>query len=84
MNESQITYLAYNLMNHKKPDWMAVKTILDLALEQHPNSSMVFSRFGDYYLKINDKQNALSNYKKALTLEPENKDIKEIINQLSK
>lgn len=83
-NESQITYLAYNLMNHKNPDWMAVKTILDLALEQHPNSSMVFSRFGDYYLKINDKQNALSNYKKALTLEPENKDIKEIINQLSK
>lgn len=84
MNESQITYLAYNIMNCKKPDWKAVKTILDLALEQHPNSSMVFSRFGDYYLKINDKQKALSNYKKALNLEPENNDFNKIVTQLSK
>ncbi|MBC7523537.1 MAG: serine hydrolase [Flavobacterium sp.] len=84
MNESQITYLAYNMMNYKKADMMAVKTILDLALEQYPNSSIVFTRIGDYYLKINDKQMALSNYKKALTLEPENKDITAIVNQLSK
>ena len=44
MNEGQITYLAYDLMNRKPLNERAVRTILDVATEQHPNSSMVFSR----------------------------------------
>jgi CubicO group peptidase (beta-lactamase class C family) len=54
MNEYQITYLAYDLMNKKPLNTDAVKTILDIAIEQHPNSSIVHSRWGDYYLKLND------------------------------
>ena len=53
MNEYQITYLAYDLMNKKPLNTDAVKTILDIAIEQHPNSSIVHSRWGDYYLKLN-------------------------------
>ena len=69
MNEYQITYLAYDLLNKKQADFEAVKTVLELAQQQHPNSSIVYSRWGDYYLKINDKTNATKNYQKALDVE---------------
>jgi tetratricopeptide (TPR) repeat protein len=70
MNEYQITYLAYDLMNKKPLNLEAVKTILELAVEQHPNSSIVYSRWGDYYLKINDRTNAIKSYQQALKLDP--------------
>lgn len=83
MNEYQITYLIYELINRKNTDFAAVKTILDLANEQNPKSSIVECRWGDYYLKTNNKQMALESYKKALILEPENEDIKSSITKLS-
>ena len=83
MNEYQITYLIYELMNNKNADLESVKTLLDLALEQNPNSSVVACRWGDYYLKINQPQNALEFYQKALILEPDNEDIKSSIAKLS-
>lgn len=82
MNEGQITYLAYDLMNKKPLNAIAVKTILDLAIEQHPNSSMVYSRWGDYYLKLNDKTNAIKSYQKALELDPEDQQTKDLLQTL--
>jgi predicted negative regulator of RcsB-dependent stress response len=70
MNEYQITYLAYDLLSKRTLDSLAVRTVLELASEQHPNAAIVFSRWGDYYLKINDKSNAIKNYEKALELDP--------------
>ena len=84
MNEYQITYLAYDLMNKKPLNMDAVKTILDLAVEQHPNSSIVYSRWGDYYLKINDKPNAIKSFQKALSLDPTDQQTKENLNSLTK
>ena len=84
MNEGQITYLAYDLMNKKPLNPIAVKTILDLATEQHPNSSMVYSRWGDYYLKLNDKPNAIKSYQKALELDPNDQQTKDILETLKK
>ena len=84
MNEYQITYLAYDLMNKKPLNMDAVKTILDLAVEQHPNSSIVYSRWGDYYLKINDKSNAIKSFQKALSLDPTDQQTKENLNSLTK
>jgi tetratricopeptide (TPR) repeat protein len=84
MNEGQITYLAYDLMNKKPLNEKAVKTILDLAIEQHPNSSMVYSRWGDYYLKLNDKTNAIKSYQKALELDPTDQQTKDILENLTK
>lgn len=84
MNEGQITYLAYDLMNKKPLNPIAVKTILDLAREQHPNSSMVYSRWGDYYIKLNDKQNALKSYQKAIELNPNDQQTKDILETLKK
>lgn len=84
MNEYQITYLAYDLMNKKPLNMDAVKTILDVAIEQHPNSSIVYSRWGDYYLKLNDKPNAIKSYQKALELDPSDQQVKEILETLKK
>jgi CubicO group peptidase (beta-lactamase class C family) len=84
MNEYQITYLAYDLMNKKQWNEGAVKTILELAIEQHPNSSIVYSRWGDYYLKMNDKATALKYYEKGLELDPNDEQIKENLNSLKK
>jgi CubicO group peptidase (beta-lactamase class C family) len=83
MNEGQITYLAYDLMNKKPFNEKAVKAILDVAIEQHPNSSMVYSRWGDYYLKLNDKSNAIKYYRKALELDPNDQQTKDILNGLT-
>jgi hypothetical protein len=84
MNEYQITYLAYDLMNKKPLNLQAVKTILDLAIEQHPNSSIVHCRWGDYYLKINDKPNAIKSYQKALEFDPTDQQTKDILDALKK
>ena len=84
MNEYQITYLAYDLMNKKPFDMDAIKTILDIAIEQHPNSSIVYSRWGDYYLKQNDKPNAIKRYQKALALNPSDQQTKDTLNSLTK
>lgn len=63
---------------------IAAKTILELATEQHPNSSMVYSRWGDFYLKLNDKPNAIKNYQKALELDPNDQQTNEILETLKK
>jgi CubicO group peptidase (beta-lactamase class C family) len=83
MNEYQITYLAYDLMNKKPLNLEAVKTILDIALEQHPNSSIVYSRWGDYYVKLNDNQNAINNFKRAIELDPSDENSKAALKKLT-
>lgn len=84
MNEYQITYLSYELMNKRPINIDAVKTILDIAIEQHPNSSIVYSRWGDYYLKLNDKPNAIKSYQKAIDLDPTDQQTRDILNILTK
>jgi len=84
LNEYQITYLAYELMNRKPLNTDAVKTILDVALEQHPRSAIVYSRWGDFYLKLNDKDNAIKNYLKAVELDPQDQQAKDTLNSLKK
>ena len=84
MNEYQITYLAYDLINKKPLDINAVKTILDVAINQHPNSSIVYSRWGDYYLKINDKSNAFKSFQKAIEIDPSDKQSIDILESLKK
>jgi CubicO group peptidase (beta-lactamase class C family) len=84
LNEYQITYLAYELLNRKPLDSEAVKTILELAAEQHPKSSIVFARWGDFYLSVGDKINAAKNYQKALEIDPTDKQIIEKLKELAK
>jgi hypothetical protein len=82
LNEYQISYIAYNLLNKKSLDFMGVKTILDVAIEQHPKSSIVYSRLGDYYLKINDKASAIKSLTRAVELDPNDLQVKELLDSL--
>jgi len=82
LNEYQITYLAYDFLNRNPFDGNAVKSILEVAEEQHPNSSIVFSRWGDYFIKTNDLTKALINYEKALIIDPTDEQVKELITKL--
>ena len=84
LSEYQITYIAYDLLNKKPADLEAAKAILETAQEQHPNSSVVYSRWGDYYLKANDKRSAIKSYQKATELDPGDEQTKEILNTLTK
>ena len=84
LNEYQVTYIAYELLNKKPFDANAVKAVLEVAKEQHPNSSIVYSRWGDYNTKLEDKENALANYKQALVLDPSDEQTKENLKQLMK
>ena len=84
MNEYRITYMAYDLMNKKPMDSNAVKTILELGVEQHPASAIVYSRWGDYYIKLNDLPNAIKNYQKAVELDPNDQQTKETLMKLYK
>jgi CubicO group peptidase (beta-lactamase class C family) len=84
LNEYQITYLAYELAGRKPADTQAVKTVLELALEQHPKSAIVHARWGDFYLSQNDKPNAIKSFQKAVEFDPNDKDSQEKLNQLSK
>ena len=84
LNEYQITFVAYDLLNKKSADLEGAKTILEAAKEQHPNSSIVYSRWGDYYLKTNDRNNAIRSYQKAIELDPNDEESKEILKGLTK
>ena len=66
----------------KAKDLEAAKAILEVASEKFPNSSIVLTRWGDYYSLKNDKQNALLNYENALKLEPLDKDLIEKVRAL--
>ena len=79
LNEYQITYMAYDWLNKKPSDPQAARVLLEVAVEQHPSSSIVYSRWGDYYKAVGDKENAVKSYRKALELEPQNKDIQEAL-----
>ncbi|MBN8567524.1 MAG: serine hydrolase, partial [Flavobacteriales bacterium] len=82
MNEYQISYLAYDLLNKKNWNPDAVKTVLEVASVQHPVSSIVCSRWGDFYLKINDKPNAIKCYQRAIKLDPSDEQSKAALEQL--
>jgi CubicO group peptidase (beta-lactamase class C family) len=77
LNEYQLTYMIYDLLHKPGADEAAIFTLLQLAQNSFPSSSIVFSRWGDYYLKQNNRVEAISNYKKALALSPDDKELTE-------
>jgi CubicO group peptidase (beta-lactamase class C family) len=74
LNESQLTYLAYELINRRPqraPDLAAAEAVLKLAEAQHPKASIVFARWGDLHLKRADTAQAIGAFRKAVALDPD-------------
>jgi CubicO group peptidase (beta-lactamase class C family) len=80
LGESQITYMAYELMNRRPtPNLAAAAALLALAQEQFPQSAMVFARLGDLYQKQGDRPRARRAYQESLRLDPDNRELREIL-----
>ena len=56
--------------------------VFKLNVQEYPESSTVYSDLANAYLKNNNKNLAIENYKKALAKDPENKSLKLIIKNL--
>ncbi|RSK25228.1 serine hydrolase domain-containing protein [Hymenobacter metallilatus] len=77
LNEYQLTYMAYDLLNARPANLSAAEGLLTLAREQFPQSAVVFARWGDLYARLGNKTQAIEAYQQALRLYPEDKDVRE-------
>ena len=58
------------------------KMLLELAEEQHPQSAIVFARWGDYYLKMQDRAAAIRAYERANQLDPSDEGVLKVLGRL--
>ena len=77
LNEYQLTYMAYDFLNSRPANLAAAEGLLNLALEQFPQSAIVFARLGDVRLRQGDKAAAISAYQTSLRLNPDDKELRE-------
>ncbi|WP_321538867.1 tetratricopeptide repeat protein [Flavobacterium piscinae] len=69
-NEDALNFYGYQLLwNNENQDAFL---IFKLIVSEFPNSSNAYDSFGEICLKLGDKNQALTNYKKSLELNPEN------------
>jgi hypothetical protein len=80
LNESQMNSLGYDLLQSQKMD--AAIAVFRLNTEDFPQSSNVWDSLGEAYMVKGDKPKSIENYKKALELNPGNKNLIERIKQL--
>lgn len=81
LSDSQLTYLAYELLNPNRfprpgpQDVAAAEGILLMAREAFPASSMVLARLGDLYTRKGDTGRARASFEAALRLDPADADV---------
>jgi len=76
LNEYQLTYMAYELLNRRPADLPAAAGILELARQQFPKSAIVYARWGELYEKRGQKPEAIEAYQTALKYNPSEEEIK--------
>ena len=80
MVESVLNAKGYDLLNEKK-----MKEAIDLFklnVYVFPRSANAFDSLGEAFLESGDKVSAIENYKKSLSLNPENENAREVISRL--
>ena len=77
LNEYQLTYMAYELLNRRPANLPAAEGLLQLAQEQFPQSGVVQARWGDLYARQGQRDRAIGAYQAALRANPEDKDLRE-------
>ena len=80
IDENNLNSLGYGFLNNEQTklaqDIFRVNTIL------YPNSANVYDSYAEACMKIGDIDLAIENYKKSLTLDPQNNNAKEMIKEL--
>jgi CubicO group peptidase (beta-lactamase class C family) len=75
-----LNYFGYQFLNADRTD-IAVK-LFKINTELFPNVANTFDSYAEALVKMGDKGNAILNYKKALSLDPENTRIKNAISEM--
>jgi hypothetical protein len=80
--ENEFNAMGYRLMGAGNME--AALEIFKLNVELYPKSANVYDSLGEAYLKLGDNENASTNYRKSLELNPENNNAKEALRRLEK
>jgi len=80
VRERRINTLAYRLYRENKIEEAIAMFKINVAL--YPKSSNVYDGLGDAYLKSKDSTMAIENYKKALSINPENRSAKRNLDKI--
>lgn len=75
--ESRLNWLGYRLLQNQQTD--AALTFFKLNKQLYPESYNVYDSLGEAYLAKGDTAMAISNYKKSLELNPENKNARKVL-----
>ncbi len=79
---NSIFNLASSLENADKPE--AVFPLMDIATELFPKSSRLYKEIGKMYVRIGKIAMAVDNYKKALAINPKDKETREKLAELER
>jgi predicted alpha/beta superfamily hydrolase len=78
-DEMEINYMGYDFMGRKM--YKTAEALFKLNVDNHPESFNVYDSYGDYYLAVGDKANAIIQFKKALAIK-ENEGSRKKLNDL--
>lgn len=79
-SEKELNALGYQLLNHARI--ADAIEIFKLNVEMFPNGSNTYDSLGEAYLRNNDRDLAIKNYKKSLELNPKNANAIEVLKKL--
>jgi CubicO group peptidase (beta-lactamase class C family) len=79
--DQMLNNLGYQFLNNNYIE--EALTVFNVNKEMFPGTANTYDSLGEAYLKSGNKEAALENYKKALELNPQNQNAKEIIDKLS-
>jgi len=79
-SENALVPVALQLTNANKPD--DALALLQLNAELNPNSVPTYGGMAQAYLKKNDKENAVRNFEKVISIDPNNQQAKRQLEQL--
>ncbi|MCV9926975.1 alpha/beta hydrolase-fold protein [Flavobacterium sp. LS1R49] len=80
--EDSINQFGYMALGRK--NFAQAEFLFKLNVKNYPESFNVYDSLGDYYKEIGDKTNAISNYKKTLSINKESAETKQKLEELEK
>jgi len=65
-DEGEINYMGYDFLGRKM--YKTAERLFKLNVDNYPESFNVYDSYGDYFVAVNDKENAILQFKKALAI----------------
>lgn len=76
-DEAEINFIGYDFLDRKI--YKTAESLFKLNVENYPESYNVYDSYGDYFVAIGDKENAIVQYKMALSLKENEVSRKKLI-----